>query len=192
MLAFHANQIGIWIFFSSWSLLIQNTKEKETYRSKKENEFRLRYSGQVHRFWCCRVFGWLDGQKVLVNISLLTWERGMSFLSHSVQATGTEGHWESWWSCAWWILIVTSLEVTVNKVSKLTGYWIKKKRSLVYETSYRHRFLVICVVSRLEAWESKEGEIKKEWSLKTLIPKNYLKTRKFIVAKEDVKVYFEA
>ena len=58
-------------FFSSWSLLIQSTRKK-TYRSKKENEFRLRYSSQVHRFWFCWVFGWLDRHKVLVNISLLT------------------------------------------------------------------------------------------------------------------------
>ena len=59
-------------FFFELELANTEYQGKKTYRSKKENEFRLRYSIQVHRFWFCRVFGWFDGQKVLVNISLLT------------------------------------------------------------------------------------------------------------------------
>ena len=38
----------------------------------------------------------------------------------------------------------------------------------------------------------KSIRVRSEWSLKTLIPKNCLETRKFIVAKEDAKVYFKA
>ena len=59
-------------FFFELELANTEYQGKKTYRTRKRMNLDAGTAVKCTVFWFCRVFGWLNGQKVLVNISLLT------------------------------------------------------------------------------------------------------------------------